>query len=98
MRHYRYRKVPTVGCCAVRLKPAADNPREVAFAKRWEYENDHRGGAEPIMQGLIPDWTPRDAEVAATLIQWLGSNVGFSFVEESLRCCGYLVVPKEKAL
>jgi len=29
--------------------------------------------------------------VAATVIQWLGSNVGMSFLEESLGSCGYRI-------
>lgn len=33
----------------------------------------------------------RDAFVAATVIQWLGTNVGFGFVCESLKKCGYKV-------
>lgn len=35
--------------------------------------------------------TYRDRVVAATVIQWLGSNVGFAFVETALRKCGYRV-------
>lgn len=35
------------------------------------------------------------AVTRATVIQWLGSNVGFSFVEECLGEAGYRVVPKK---
>lgn len=38
--------------------------------------------------------TQRDAEVAATVIQWLGSNVGWSFLSEALDRCGYKIVEK----
>ena len=35
--------------------------------------------------------TPRDAVVAATVVQWLGSNVGFDFLQEALRAAGYRI-------
>jgi hypothetical protein len=35
--------------------------------------------------------TKRDSEVAATIIQWLGTNVGFSFLQHVLHTCGYEV-------
>lgn len=38
--------------------------------------------------------TLRDRIVAATVIQWLGSNVGMSFVEMALARVGYKVVRK----
>lgn len=34
----------------------------------------------------------RDRTIAATLMQWLGSNVGFGFLEEMLRRCGFYIV------
>ena len=63
-----------------------ENPLEKAFAKQWEKEN---------VEGRILDYllakdlnypkgevTDRDREVAATVIQWLGSPCGQSFVED----------------
>ncbi len=39
--------------------------------------------ATGLMPWVDPDAiTPRDAEVAATVIQWLGTNVGRNFLEE----------------
>lgn len=35
--------------------------------------------------------TGRDRIVAATVIQWLGSNVGMCFLEDALRQCSYRV-------
>lgn len=67
-----------------RLKPEMNNPREVAFAAQWEYENKDAPGGR-LMHHLIPDFTERDATVAATVIQWLGSNVGTGFLIEVLR-------------
>ena len=92
----KYRKVPTRGRYDDRLLANRDNPREVAFADQWDRENDRKGFGRPVLDALIEDWTNRDAEVAATLIQWLGSNVGFSFLEESLVKCGYSITYKEQ--
>lgn len=67
-----------VGKWACRLAPSQDNPREAAFAAQWAKEQ--RDGR--ILDHLIGnDCSPRDAMVAATVIQWLGSNVGMSFLE-----------------
>ena len=61
-----------------RLHPDADNVREVQFAEAWVEENKVRG----TLQHLIPRCEERDAQVAATIIQWLGSNVGNSFLSK----------------
>jgi len=34
----------------------------------------------------------RDGHVAATVVQWLGTNVGMTFLEEALTQCGYKLV------
>jgi hypothetical protein len=39
--------------------------------------------------------TERDRIITATVIQWLGSNVGLAFLQESLRRCGYDVVKRD---
>jgi hypothetical protein len=36
--------------------------------------------------------TQRDATVAASIIQWLGSNVGRCFLEEALKRAGYQLI------
>ena len=72
-----------------------DNPLEEAFAMAWEKANTNfygklngRGYLDYLLakdnnrpEGEV---TPRDREVAATVIQWLGSPVGQIFVEEVL--------------
>lgn len=35
--------------------------------------------------------TQREAIIAATVIQWLGTNVGFLFMNRCLRKCGYSI-------
>lgn len=39
--------------------------------------------------------TQRDAEIVATVIQWLGSNCGMSFLQAALQKCG-LRIEKER--
>jgi hypothetical protein len=75
--------MPHVGFSSYRLNPNQDNPREVAFALQWTEENQHPG--PNILAHLIPGYTERDAQVAATMMQWLGSNVGMSFLEEAIK-------------
>lgn len=76
---------PHIGLAADRLHPKADNPREVAFAKLWSYENTPGPTRTPILASLVgKDFTERDAQVAATVIQWLGSNVGISFLRVAI--------------
>jgi hypothetical protein len=70
------------GLHSERLEPDAGNPREVAFAKRWAIDNAPvliHYTSRPL--DLIPDHTERDEAVAATVIQWLGSNVGMAFLQ-----------------
>lgn len=69
-----------------RLQPGQNNPREVAFAEQWDFEQVNNQILNSLV-GLGPhkEITDRDKEVAATLMQWLGSNVGMSFIIESMR-------------
>lgn len=78
------------GLSTHRLEPEADNPREVVFAERWaEYNRSVTG-----LTGTTLDWllhaedneatTQHEATVAATVVQWLGSPVGFAFLTECL--------------
>jgi len=38
----------------------------------------------------------RERFIVATVIQWLGSNCGFIFLDEALKKCGYKIVKDEK--
>lgn len=90
-----------------RLSPEADNPREVAFAEQWKQENDDNQLLLRLLLGpeenpLSPfggkrerfaEVTQENASVAATIAQWLGSNIGMSFLDLALSRCGYKVVP-----
>ncbi len=72
------------GFSAFRLDPKLDNSREITFASLWQEENDEEARRN-IIGHLIPDLTERDERVAATVIQWLGSNVGMSFLAEAIK-------------
>jgi hypothetical protein len=71
-----------VGLCSYRR---VREPLEDAFAARWEQLNDQSDllpGLLAIPQSEEPPVTRWEATTAATVIQWLGSPVGISFIEE----------------
>jgi hypothetical protein len=78
-----------VGISAHRLVKNQHNPREVAFATKWQKEQDQgnilayllSGGDNRKSIALNDD----QIQTAATVIQWLGSNVGMSFLEEVIK-------------
>lgn len=73
------------------------NPLEARLAKSWAAANDHSPQLPAVMHDLVPGFSQRDAEVAATLVQWLGSEVGFAFLSQALAEEGYLISrPKAK--
>lgn len=103
----RNKRIRHEGAHSFRLRQ--DNPREVAFAERWKKEQSggsvlaylliRTEGGDPLnpFSGKTVQLAPYDqqsATVAATVIQWLGSNVGFSFLEEALSDCGFKIVRK----
>jgi hypothetical protein len=57
------------------------NKRERAFAEQWEIENKQ----SRTLDKLTLASTDRDIEVAATIIQWLGSNVGMAFLSAAMK-------------
>lgn len=90
------------GFYAARL--AYDNPREIAFATQWKEENKrHHILAHLLMQGegiagpcyqKVTEHAPynqQSASIAATVIQWLGSNVGFDFLRQCIEKAGYTI-------
>jgi hypothetical protein len=67
-----------------------DNPIESRFSKLWkEWNRDgrttlaHLLNPHPENNMCPPDPLDRDAVVAATVVQWLGSPVGQGFLEEA---------------
>ena len=78
---------------------------EKAFADLWEKQNDRGRYSCGTLQQLMVQFNEvgytthsafeikqRDAVIAATAIQWLGTNCGFAFLVHALRKCNYDVV------
>jgi hypothetical protein len=63
-------------------------PEELRFAKAWDHQCtvgrtlDHLLDQREVRTGHPPYANDRDVTVAATVIQWLGSNVGQSFLAD----------------
>ena len=45
-----------------------------------------------VYEKLIHEVTQRDAKVVATVIQWLGTNCGLSFLSQALKKCNLKIV------
>lgn len=64
------------------------NPKEEKIAKLWE-ENNERSNilgyllAKNINDPVDGEVSKRDRQVAATVIQWLGSTVGEAFLRKA---------------
>jgi hypothetical protein len=78
------------------------SPKEKILADEWEKENDESNLLQKLfISGNIMDEkmdlkiAKRDRMVVATVIQWLGSNVGFCFLETCLNKMGYKLVKEE---
>lgn len=66
-----------------------DNPEELRFAEAWSNRNDHTTSTLAYLldpnhgtKGRPQEPTDREHVVAATVIQWLGSPVGQSFLAD----------------
>ena len=86
--------------------------KENVFSKSWRNENKKSRGlgfGQGILQNLffsvVDNYhqptrkliiTNRDRFVTATAIQWLGTNVGFCWLRETLAKAGYDVVKRKK--
>lgn len=96
---------PVEGCTYVN--------REAVFQAAWAAEHDRfTDTAQLLMERPLKDGEKRclffrgpfafilnyrDRVIIATVIQWLGSNIGFAFLMSALAACGYEVRRKEKA-
>lgn len=79
------------------------NDREKAFSDLWKKENkieswvnQGHGTLQNIVIGKdqLPLFyiTKNDRIIVATVVQWLGTNIGFNFLERALKKCGYKIV------
>lgn len=79
-------KIKHEGLHTYRLR---DNPLEQKFAKAWAADNKRSAGCDLLdyLLAVDPNYpkgevSQRDATVAATIIQWLGTPVGQSFLHQ----------------
>jgi len=89
----QYKRIKHIGALSERQEYSAS---EKAFALLWEKENTRQPGhgagtLETILQDkkyaplgfpIEKEITQRDAYVAATVVQWLGTNCGLFFLEK----------------
>ena len=90
-----------------RLDLRCENPREVVFAEAWKKENaiipgrgDGRLELLLCSNGdgrVFGQLTQEEATAAATVVQWLGSPVGWNFLTTCIEACGYRLVSGEQA-
>ena len=84
----------------------ASNPREQVFAEAWDEQQRRHSTLEWLLcasedqQIQVRDLTQLEATCAATLIQWLGSPVGWAWLQDTLASVGTRIVtidkPKER--
>lgn len=81
--------------------PASD--RERVFAKSWREYCDNNG-LDPLTflfsstSNIAEPYSERDDQIAATVIQWLGTNVGWCFLSEALQKMGFRIEKYNKSL
>lgn len=87
---YRKTQIRHVGIFASRMNsPCEQTVRERAFAEKWAEENSRTYNHGILELLLRRSADPREASLAATVIQWLGTHVGWSFVCECIKAAGY---------
>lgn len=70
---------------------------EAALAAYWRLANASsffHGQIQnkPLLESLVPNYTQEQATACATVVQWLGTSVGLSFLESALDDVGYRLV------
>lgn len=96
----------------IRHERCEHDPREKAFYEQWMKENEPIraiNSGHGILQDLFIEKDgvhqngrfvevigERDSVIVATVIQWLGSNCGMSFLREALKKAGYKIVEVDK--
>ena len=88
------RKLKHVGMYEKRLK---DNPMELAFSEEWKRQQSESNTLEWLLcldaeGNSIRELNQTEATCAATMMQWLGSPVGFGWLEVALENAGYKLV------
>lgn len=78
-----------------RANDSRDRNRELSLANSWEKANAEGSCFTPTLQALLPGYTQDQATAAASVMQWLGSDVGFDFLTRALGVAGYDVVLRD---
>lgn len=65
------------------------NWREKMFADAWEEENRRKSLLNTLLGHDGYQSSQRDERIAAEIIQWLGTYVGWCFLERTLQSMGY---------
>ncbi len=68
-----------------KLMVRPDKPGKESFSRRLGF-----GGPRVFIIGRI------EAKIAASVVEWLGTNVGFGFLTGVLRECGFDLVPRKE--
>lgn len=63
--------------------------REKIIADAWEKENARSGLLNTLLGHVGEQASQRDEKVAAEIVQWLGSNCGWCFLENIIKQLGY---------
>lgn len=71
----------------------AHHAAEAALANAWEQVNKPNQALDPVAHHLLPGCTQEQATAMATVVQWMGSEVGFDFLKRALARAGYSVQP-----
>ncbi len=87
------------------------NEREKAFHLNWLHENrpvPFVNNGNGTLSDLFSEYSKkhklnpfieisdRERTIVATAIQWLGSNVGWGFLENTLKDCGFKIIEAKK--
>lgn len=75
-----------------KTEKARDIDRERALARNWETANISPAWTSPMLLALLGKCTQDQASAAATVVQWLGTEIGFEFLKTALKDAGYDIV------
>lgn len=67
-----------------------NNALEAAFAQMWEDSNEN-GDLLHMIVGDLEKFTRRECYIVASVVQWMGTNVGMGFFETALNQCGHTI-------
>lgn len=106
---FRKDRVRHVGKHARRYTyPCEQSSREQVLAEEWQKTNNPpsflNGGIGTLewllctdeKQRLVRELTPEEATAVASAIQWLGTNCGWCWLEDTVEKCGYRIVRADK--